>query len=152
MKIFKIAILPVAFLLIAQSAAFAFDSADRDKALSLFKKYVNNMVQRVEKLDHPDEKRAVLNNSFDNLISVFETVQGFGFISPKDKEALEALKANIIDKKNELNGLDGYNRVADNRLNNFANFVQQDLEQADTVTITISATLLVIIIVLLLLL
>ncbi len=152
MKTFKFAILPVVFLILVQSAAMASGPADRDKALDLFKKYINNMVQRVEKFDNPDDKRELLNSSFDNLISVFEAVQKIGFVSQKDKEAIEVMKANIIDKKNELNGWDGYRAVADNKLNNFANYVQQDLEQADTLTISISATLLAIIIVLLLVL
>lgn len=152
MKTFNCAILFVAFLFLTQSAVAVSGPSDPDKALNLFKKYVNNMVQRVEKVEDPAEKRKVLNSSFDKLVSVFETVQGIGFISQKDKEAVKLLKADIIDKKNELNGFEGYQRVADNKLNNFANYVQQDIEQSDTVTITISATLLVIILVLLLLL
>lgn len=152
MKTFNYAILFVAFLFLTQSAVAVSGPSDPDKALNLFKKYLNNMVQRVEKVEDPAEKREVLNSSLDKLISVFETVQGIGFISQKDKKAIELLKADFIDKRNELNGLDGYQQVADNKLNNFANYVQQDIEQSDRITITISATLLVIILVLLLLL
>lgn len=152
MKLFKSTILGLALLVAFQSGAFASSASDRGKALDMFKKYVNNMVQRVEKAEDPDKKREILNNSFDNMISAFNTVSNMGIASSKDQKALNTLKSNILEKKHELNGSNGFRRVADKRLDNFANYVQQDLEQADTVTITISATLLVIILVLLLLL
>lgn len=75
-----------------------------------------------------------------------------GVASEKDKEAIKSMRANIQEKKNELNGEEGYQKVTDKKLNNFANYVQQDLEQADTVVISISATVLAAILVLLLLL
>lgn len=152
MRVLKSTILLIALFFIAQSAAVASSVSDRDKALDLFKKYINNMVQRVEKAEDPAKKREILNNSFDNMISTFNTVRNMGLVSQRDKEALTTLKADIKEKKKELNGLDDYRRVADNKLNNFANYVQQDLEQADTVVISISASLLVAIIILLLLL
>lgn len=152
MKVFKSTILFIAFFFTIQSVAVASGPGDRDKALDLFKKYINNMVQRVEKTQDPARKREIMNNSFDSMISTFNTVLKMGLGSQNDKKALITLKADIKEKKNELNGLDGFNRVADRKLNNFANYVQQDIEQADTVVISISATLLAIIIVLLLLL
>ena len=152
MRVFKSTILFIALFFTAQSLAVASSVSDRDGALDLFKKYINDMVQRVEKAENPARKREILNNSLDGMVSTFDTVLDMGLASQNDKEALITLKADIQEKKNELNGLEGYRRVADNRLNNFANYVQQDLEQADTVVISISATLLAIIIVLLLLL
>jgi seryl-tRNA synthetase len=152
MKALKSTILFIAFFFMLQSVAVGSGVNDRDKALDLFKKYINNMVQRVEKAENPARKREILNSSFDNMISAFNTVQNMGLISQNDKEAITTLKADIKEKKNELNGLDSYRRVADNNLNNFANYVQQDLEQADTVVISISATLLAAILILLLLL
>lgn len=152
MKVFKSTILFIALFFAAQSVAVASSVSDRDKALDLFKKYINNMVQRVEKAEDPARKREILNNSLDDMVSTFDTVLDMGLASQNDKGALITLKADIQEKKNELNGSDGYKRVTDKQLNNFANYVQQDLEQADTVVISISATLLAIIIVLLLLL
>lgn len=152
MRVFKSTILFIAFFFTVQSVAVASGPGDRDKALDLFKRYINNMVQRVEKTQDPARKREIMNNSFDSMISTFNTVLNMGLASQNDKEALITLKADIKEMKNELNGSDGYKRVADRKLNNFANYVQQDIEQADTITITISATLLVIIILLLLLL
>lgn len=152
MKVFKSTILFVALLLSVQTTAMASAPMGRDKALDLFKQYVNTMVQRVEKAKNPEEKRKILNATFDNMLSTFDKVNGMFFVSQKDKEALATLRANINEKKNELNGANGYEQVPDAKLDKFAHYVQQDLEQADTVTISISATLLVLIIILLLLL
>lgn len=151
MKIIKSSVFLFALLLSAQTVA-ASGVGDRDDALSMFKSYVNAMVQKVEKAKDPAEKRAIINRSFDKLTTAFEQAQNFGLVSEKDKKAIHLFKTDIQQKKNELNGKEGYRRVANNNLNNFANYVQQDLEQADTVNITISATLLVLIIILLLLL
>lgn len=152
MRVLKSATISLLLLFIAQSAAMATDIKDRDQALDMFKKYVNNMVQRVEKAKDPNDKRAIINNSFDNMVTVFDKVLTMGIISETDKEAVLSLKGNIVEKKNELTGSDGYKRVPNSELNNFANYVQQDLEQADTVTISISVTLLIVILVLLLVL
>lgn len=116
-----------------------------------FKKHINNIVQKVEKADNPEQKRKILNESFDKMISAFNKVASMQSVSEKDKNAITELKASIIEKKNELNGLNGFTAVKDNRLNSFANFVQQDIEQADE-TITISVTVLLLIIIILLLL
>lgn len=68
-----------------------------------------------------------------------------------DKEALAGFKNDLIEKKNELNGQDGFAKVPDNRLNDFAQYVQQDMEQADrVVTISLTTALLIVIILLLL--
>ncbi len=112
---------------------------------TMFKKHINKMVESVEKTDAPDEKRVILNNSFDDLIGAIEKVESMKAVPETDKEGLAVFKADIQEKKNELNGVNGFSPVANNNLNNFANFVQQDLEQADTVTIGVTTLLLIII-------
>ena len=151
MKLFKYSVLLFSFLFMTQ-AVTASGIGDRDDALDMYKKYINNMVQKVEKAENPARKREILNNSFDEMTSAFDQALSFGIVSEKDRKAINTFKADIQQKRNELNGLNGYKKVANNNLNNFANFVQQDLEQADTVTFSISAVLLVLIIILLLLL
>jgi len=118
-------------------------------AETMFKKHINKMVESVEKADAPDEKRVVLNNSFDDLIGAIEKVESMKAVPETDKEGLKVFKADIQDKKNELNGINGFSPVANNNLNNFAHFVQQDLEQADTVTIGVTTLLLIILILIL---
>lgn len=152
MKIIKSFIFVFALLFGIQATAIGSEINEHDDILDLYKEYINTMVERVEEAENPSDKRAILNNSFDNMITAFERAGDMRVASEKDKEAIKSLKANIQEKKNELNGEEGYRKVADNKLNNFANYVQQDLEQADTVVISISATVLAIILVLLLLL
>lgn len=125
--------------------------AQSDKAVDMFKKHVNDVVQKVEKAEKPEAKRELLNTSFDKLLTSFDRVENMKVLSAADQTSLNNLKGTITEKKNELNGLNGFKRVPDNQLNNFANFVQQDLEQADS-TITISVTVLLLIIILLILL
>lgn len=125
--------------------------AQSNNAVDMFKKHVNNVVQKVKAEESPQQKRALLNDSFDNLLNSFNKVETMAVLSTTDQTALNELKNNITAKKNELNGMRGFKRVPDNQLNNFANFVQQDLEQADS-TITISVTVLLLIIIILLLL
>lgn len=119
-------------------------------AETMFKKHINKMVVSVEKAETPDAKREVLNDSFDDLISAIEKVESMKAVPETDKEGLKVFKADIQDKQSELNGINGFSPIANNNLNNFANFVQQDLEQADTVTIGVTTLLLIIIILLLL--
>lgn len=116
-----------------------------------FKKYINKVVQKAEQADNADEKRAVLNNSFDKMIETATQVENMAFTGEQDRVAISKFKETIIEKKNELNGLDGFEKVKDNRLDDFSDYVQQDLEQAQTY-ITLSLGVAIIIALLLLLL
>lgn len=139
-------------LMLILAVAFHFSAlAQSGDASTKFKKYVNDIVKQVKKAEAPDQKRELLNQSFDHLVGAFDRVSSMKGVSEGDKEAIGKLKANIIEKKKELNGLDGFAGVKDNQLNNFADYVQQDIEQADE-TITISVTVLLLIIIILLLL
>jgi len=119
-------------------------------AETMFKKHINKMVENVEKEGSAEVKREILNDSFDDLIGAIEKVESMKAVPETDKDGLKVFKADIQDKKSELNGLNGFQPVQNNNLNNFANFVQQDLEQADKVTIGVTTLLLIIIILLLL--
>ena len=120
-------------------------------AQARFKKHINSVVEKVQSTDEAVEKRAILNNSFENLIGAIEKVESMKAIPEADKEGLVSLKDDILEKKDELNGENGFRKVPNNSLNDFANFVQQDLEQADsTVTISVTTLLLVILILILL--
>ncbi|XWN36844.1 MAG: hypothetical protein ROO71_12885 [Balneola sp.] len=116
----------------------------------MFKKHINKMVENVEKAESPESKREILNNSFNDLITAIEKVEAMSVVPETEKKGLTSFKADIQDKQNELNGENGFVGVSNSNLNNFANFIQQDLEQADTVTIGVTTLLLIIIILLLL--
>ena len=73
-------------------------------------------------------------------------------ISKEDLIGIDRLKATLQAKQNELTGINGYERVSDEQLNNFSNYVLQDMEQADQmVTISLVALLLIILLVVLIL-
>ncbi len=126
-------------------------TAQTKDAHTTLKKHINNMVQKVETVDDPNEKRKILNNSLDDLITAVERVESMNGISSEDKTGLAEFKSSLQEKHNELNGYGDFTRVKNSQLNNFANFIQQDFEQADRViTISLTTALLIIIILLLL--
>ncbi len=116
-----------------------------------FKKHINEVVQQVEQTESPEEKRALLNNSLTDLVETIEQVENKENVPAEDKAQLAAFKNDLMDKKAELNGEAGFTQVPANQLNNFANFVQQDIEQADrVVTLSLTSALLIVLILLLL--
>lgn len=116
-----------------------------------FKKYINNVAQKAELAENADEKRIILNESFDKLLKAVNRIEKMKHLSEEELSGIAKLKNNIKEKKNELNGLDGYKRVKDGQLDNFTDYVQQDLEQANTY-VTLSLGLAIIIAILLLML
>ena len=116
------------------------------------KQYFNKAADKVKATENADEKRKILSESFDNMSKILDKVLSSELISESDRVGIELYKATLLEKQNELKGLNGYNRVPDAQLNNFANFVVQDMEQADsTVTISVIAAILIIILIVLLL-
>ena len=71
-------------------------------------------------------------------------------ISKNDVDGIDRLKATLQEKQDELAGSNGYARVPDEQLNSFAEYVVQDMEQADQV-ITISLVTLLLIVILIVL-
>jgi len=146
MKKFILSILTLAFI----GVISPINAQTGIDAEAKFKKHINSMVNSVEKAEAPERKREILNDSFDDLIGAIEKVETMKAIPNADKKGLTTLKNDIQNKKDELNGVNGFSSVPNNNLNNFANFVQQDMEQADTVTIGVTTLLLIILILILL--
>jgi len=125
--------------------------AQRNKAINMFKNHINNVVQKVKETKNPQKKRSILNNSFDNMLTAFNKAEKMKHLSKKDQAGLNKLSATIARKKYELNGTHGYKRVSNNQLNDYANYVQQNVEQASqTITLSLTAILLIIILIILL--
>lgn len=115
------------------------------------KKQINEMVEHVEEAETAVEKREILNHSFNDLITAFDKVSAMKRVPQSDKEAIADFKNTVQEKKDELNGTNGYEQVPDNELDEFADYVQQDIEQAErAITISLTTALLIIIILLLL--
>lgn len=122
-------------------------SADGQDAL---KKHVNTIVEKVEKTDDVQQKRVILDESLTDLMKAIDRVSKNAAVSESDKNALSHMKSSLKEKKEELNGMNGFAKVPDRRLNQFAHYIQQDMEQADAVTLSLSTVLLIVIILLLL--
>jgi chromosome condensin MukBEF ATPase and DNA-binding subunit MukB len=116
-----------------------------------FKKHFNETVQQVQQTENSDEKRMILNESFTKMIIAIERIESRANLSEDEIAQLHSYKLGIEEKQNELNGLDGFDEVLDEDLDDFSNFSQDFVEQANR-TITIGVTTLLLIIIILLLL
>jgi hypothetical protein len=114
-------------------------------------KYFNDSANKVKATADPVQKREILNKSFQNMSKALDRVEGSGLISQEDRAGIRSFKANIQEKQDELTGSNGYQRVADAQLNAFSDYVVQDMEQAQTITISLVAALLIVIILILIL-
>jgi hypothetical protein len=115
------------------------------------KKHFNETVQQVQQTENADEKRLILNNSFTKMITALDRIESMANLTEDESAQLYSLKNDIIEKQSELNGLDGFDRVGDEELDEFSNFSQDFMEQANrTITIGLTAALLIILILILL--
>ena len=116
-----------------------------------FKKHFNETVQAVHETESADEKRAILNESFNNLIIAIDRIESVSSLTENESASLNSYKIGLTEKLNELNGLDGFDEIMDEDLDDFSNFSQDFIEQANrTITIGIGTALLILIILLLL--
>ena len=113
-------------------------------------KYFNNTACKVKATSDPVEKRETLDKSLKNMTLVLEKVQNMPLVSENDQAGIKWIKTTLQEKRDELAGINGYDRVADAQLNDFSDYVVQDMEQApDTVTISVTTLLLIIIVLIL---
>ena len=139
--------LPLLFLsLIGFMNPLQAQSTDGHEAL---KQHINTVVEQVEEAESPEQKRDVLDESLSDIITAIDRVSERRSVSSADKKGLAELKKQLTERRNELNGINGFKKVPNNQLNQYANFIQQDMEQADAVTISVTTLLLIIIILLL---
>lgn len=114
-------------------------------------RYFSDAATKVKATENVVEKRAILNESFESMSGVLDMVQGMPSISQADRDGIDRLQATVQEKQDELAGLNGFERVADGQLNAFAQYVVQDMEQAEPVlTISLVSLLLIIILIVLL--
>lgn len=116
-----------------------------------FKQFFSNTAIKVKEAQSPQEKREILNNSFERMENTLSKIAALKDVSQSDKEAVNSIITRLKDKQDELNGINGYQRVADNQLDKYAEYVQQDAEQAEQ-WVTISVTTLLLVAILLILL
>jgi DNA phosphorothioation-dependent restriction protein DptG len=118
-----------------------------DDVKAEFQKMWNDVVMDVKEAETPIEKREILNNFFDDMMEALTTAENSQLLNDEDLKGIDYLQKKITEQKNELNGLNGFEKVGDGQLNDFADYTLQEIEQADTV-LTISLTTLLLIIIL----
>jgi hypothetical protein len=115
-------------------------------------KHFSNVANKVKATENVVEKRAILENSFKDMSEALNKVQSSFLVSKEDQDGIENLKTTLKENQDELAGINGYERVSDSQLNNFSNYVVQNMAQADQmITISLVAALLIILILVLLL-
>lgn len=117
----------------------------------VLQKYLNETSLKVKATTDPSQKREILNESFEKMSKALDKVQSSPLVSKEDRAGIDLFKASLQEKLDELTGLNGYERVSDEQLDAFSDYVVQDMEQADqTITISLVALLLIVIIIILL--
>ena len=112
--------------------------------------HLNEIAVKVKATDDPAQKRVLLGDGIDRLAGAVHTAQGSPVLLPEDAADLARIEATLRDKSDELAGRNGFDRVPDDQLNAFSNYVVQDMQQARN-TITIGVVTLVLIILLIIL-
>jgi len=148
---YKVKILCIILLLfVAVQPLMAMDNSSHLE--DQFKEYMNEIRMKVNKIDDPVEKRAMLNMTLQKIIRALDTVSTLESLSEKDQKAIAVIRSGFQDKYNELNGLNGFEKVADTDLNSFADYMLQDLEQARRmVSMSIAAFIIIILLIILIL-
>jgi hypothetical protein len=147
MKPIRLLITSIFLIFAAQSMAVA----QTTNITETFKKHFNETVHQVHDTDNADEKRVILNKSFTKMINTLDRIDSRANLSEDESVMLSSYKNEISEKQNELNGLDGFDEIQDEDLDEFSDYSQDSMEQADrTVTIGVTTALLILIILLLL--
>lgn len=135
------------FLLFAVHSISVAQSTDITET---FKKHFNETVQQVHQAESADEKRLILNESFSKMITALDRIESRANLSEEESAMLSSYRNDISEKQSELNGLDGFDEIQDEDLDDFSNFSQDFMEQANrTITIGVTTALLILIILLL---
>lgn len=147
MKTIRLITASIVLMFVIQSVAVA-QSANISET---FKEHFNETVQAVQDTENADEKRVILNESFNKMIVAIDRIESKANLTDDERANLASHKLGLSEKLSELNGLDGFDEIADEDLDDFSNFSQDFIEQANkTITIGVTTALLILIILLLL--
>lgn len=112
--------------------------------------YFNDTVCKVKATDDPSQKREILNIELQRMSKALERVENSSLVSEADRENMGHFRTSIQEKTDELAGNNGYERVPDDQLDTFSDYVMQDMEQADkTITMGVVTALLIVILIIL---
>jgi hypothetical protein len=145
----RLATAVAALVLIAAATPLFADSA-ASRLESRFKEIFADLLLKVEQAEDPGQKRALLNESLEDLLKVIDRAGKVPFQGREQRQGLAAFRAEVQEKHDELNGAAGFAMVAAADLDEFARYMVQDLEQARMYYVGISSLALILIIILLL--
>ncbi len=115
-------------------------------------KYFNDTARKVKETTDPSQKREILNESFHTMSKALDVLESSQLMSNDERVGIGRYKATLQDKQDELAGSNGFERVQDEQLNAFSDYVVQDMEQAEQyITISLVAALLILILLVLIL-
>jgi hypothetical protein len=132
----------ILFILAFTQIAFA-GRNDHVRLENKFKQYFADVANDVRQASDPSQKRKILDRSFQKTFNALNTVERLYPVSAQDRGFLDAFRAEVQEKHDELQGTNGFERVKDTNLDHFAEYVHQDLEQAARRTVTIGLTTLI---------
>lgn len=116
------------------------------------KQHVREVVQEVKNAPTAAKKRSILDEKLRALITALDRAKQMGSVSRSEKADIDILRTRLEEKIDELHGRAEYDAVPDDQLDAFADYVQQDFEQAArTITIGLTTGLLILILLILLL-
>jgi hypothetical protein len=143
----KVVCFVLSLFFLAQPILARDDSAELENKL---KEYINEISVMIKSTEDPAQKRDILNATLEKIIQSMDIAQGLASVSAEDRAALASLKQGFQDKYDELNGLQGFSRVADEDLNDFTDYVLQDLEQARSMlTMSVAAFIIILLLIIL---
>ncbi len=114
-------------------------------------KYFNDTANKVKATAEPSEKRRILGESFRTMSTALDLIQNSPSIAKDGNQGIDQFRASLQEKQDELAGNNGFVQVPDEQLNEFSDYVVQDMEQAaEVITISVVTLLLIIILIVLL--
>ena len=125
----KTAVTGFFFILLFISASAYSQHNEALQAENQLKKYINYVIHQVKTTEDPDEKRMILDESLRHLTGALQAVERITGLTEDDQNFVEVFRNDIQEKKDELHGINGFSQVRDHELNDFADYIQQDLEQ-----------------------
>lgn len=143
------------FTILALAMVFAAPGAasDSGRLQERFKIALNGVVTKVRQAEDPADKRALLQRFTSHMEQGLDRARGQEGLSDADRRGLASMQDRFHAYNAELNGGEGFDRVDDSGLDDFAGYMQQQMEQAPVGGgIYISAGALLIIVLLLILL
>ncbi len=105
-------------------------SAQSTDPFGTFKKILNTTVGHVHAESNVDKKRVLLTETLNKLDSGIELARDSQMFTKEKKLLLNELAERIEERREELEGRNGFSAISDSNLDAFSVFIQQDMEQA----------------------